>query len=68
MSLIKIATRNSPLALWQAEFVKAELEKHHPELEIELVGFTTRGDILLDSPLSKVGGKGLFVKNSHAQQ
>jgi len=60
--LIRIATRNSPLALWQAEFVKSELQKHHPDLEVELIGFTTRGDVLLDSPLSKVGGKGLFVK------
>jgi len=60
--LLRIATRNSPLALWQAEFVKAELEKHHSDLQVELIGFTTRGDVLLDSPLSKVGGKGLFVK------
>lgn len=62
MSLIRIATRNSPLALWQAEFVKAELERYHPGIEVELIGFTTKGDQLLDSPLSKVGGKGLFVK------
>jgi len=59
---IRIATRNSPLALWQAEFVKAELIKLHPGIHVELIGFKTRGDILLDSPLSKVGGKGLFVK------
>lgn len=59
---LRIATRNSPLALWQAEFVKAELEKLYSDLEVELIGFTTRGDVLLDSPLSKVGGKGLFVK------
>ena len=62
MSIVRIATRNSPLALWQAEFVKAELLKFHPEVEVELIGFTTKGDKLLDSPLSKVGGKGLFVK------
>lgn len=62
MPLVRIATRNSPLALWQAEFVKAELEKYHSDVQVELIGFTTRGDVLLDSPLSKVGGKGLFVK------
>ncbi|MFW1678073.1 hydroxymethylbilane synthase [Pontibacter sp. JAM-7] len=59
---LRIATRQSPLALWQAEFVKAELEKHHPELTVELLGMTSRGDKLLDAPLAKVGGKGLFVK------
>ena len=62
MPVVRIATRNSPLALWQAEFVKSELETHHPDVQVELIGFTTRGDKLLDSPLSKVGGKGLFVK------
>lgn len=62
MSPLRIATRNSPLALWQAEFVKSELQRFHPELDVELVGFTTRGDKLLDSPLAKIGGKGLFVK------
>ncbi|MCG8670570.1 MAG: hydroxymethylbilane synthase [Pseudomonadales bacterium] len=60
--VIRIATRKSPLALWQAEFVKAELEKHHPGLQVELLGMTTRGDKILDTPLAKVGGKGLFVK------
>lgn len=59
---LKIATRKSALALWQAEFVKAELEKFHPGLTVELVPMVTKGDIILDSPLSKVGGKGLFVK------
>ncbi|MCL4159415.1 UNVERIFIED_CONTAM: hypothetical protein GTU68_053703, partial [Idotea baltica] len=59
---LRIATRNSPLALWQAEFVKSALQHHHTDLQIELIGFTTRGDVLLDSPLAKVGGKGLFVK------
>lgn len=62
LKTLKIATRNSPLALWQAGFVKAELEKYHTDLAVELIGFTTRGDVLLDSPLSRVGGKGLFVK------
>jgi len=60
--IVKIATRKSPLALWQAEFVKAELLKHHPDLQIELVKMMTQGDKILDTPLAKVGGKGLFVK------
>ncbi|MFO1367560.1 MAG: hydroxymethylbilane synthase [Marinagarivorans sp.] len=61
-SLLRIATRQSALALWQAEYVKAELQRHHPQLCIELVPMTSRGDVLLDVPLAKVGGKGLFVK------
>ncbi|WP_444996497.1 hydroxymethylbilane synthase [Aliikangiella sp. IMCC44359] len=60
--MIRIATRKSPLALWQAEFVKAELERFHPELEVELVPMSTKGDKILDTPLAKIGGKGLFVK------
>ncbi len=60
--LIRIATRKSPLALWQAEFVKAELLRAHPELQVELLCMSTRGDKILDSPLAKIGGKGLFVK------
>jgi hydroxymethylbilane synthase len=59
---IRIATRKSPLALWQAEYVRAGLEQLHPGLAVELVTFTTRGDRILDTPLAKVGGKGLFVK------
>ena len=59
---LKIATRKSPLALWQAEHVKARLEAHHPSLNIELVKMTTQGDQILHSPLSKIGGKGLFIK------
>ncbi|MGB0450444.1 MAG: hydroxymethylbilane synthase [Porticoccaceae bacterium] len=59
---IRIATRKSPLALWQAEFVKARLQAHNAELDVQLVAMTTRGDVLLDTPLAKVGGKGLFVK------
>ena len=59
---VRIATRKSPLALWQAEHVAAELQRHHPGLAVELVTMTTRGDKILDSPLAKVGGKGLFVK------
>lgn len=62
MQIIRIATRKSALALWQAEFVKAELLKHHPELSVELVPMSTQGDKILDTPLAKIGGKGLFVK------
>ncbi|GAB6263472.1 hydroxymethylbilane synthase [Photobacterium sp. CCB-ST2H9] len=59
---IRIATRKSPLALWQAEYVKAALEQAHPGITVELVPMVTKGDIILDTPLAKVGGKGLFVK------
>ncbi|MGF1715206.1 hydroxymethylbilane synthase [Photobacterium chitinilyticum] len=59
---IRIATRKSPLAMWQAEFVKDALEQAHPGLIVELVPMVTKGDIILDTPLAKVGGKGLFVK------
>ena len=62
MDLIRIATRESPLALWQAEYVKAELLLAHSGLRVELVPMTTRGDQILDSPLSRIGGKGLFIK------
>lgn len=61
-SLLRIATRKSPLALWQAEFVRAELQRLHAGLQVELVTFTTQGDKILDTPLAKIGGKGLFVK------
>ncbi|MBT3504938.1 MAG: hydroxymethylbilane synthase [Piscirickettsiaceae bacterium] len=60
--IIKIATRKSPLAMWQAEFVRDRLLELHPDLEIELVKMTTQGDKILDTPLAKIGGKGLFVK------
>ena len=59
---LRIATRKSALALWQAEHVRTGLQLHHPGLQVELVAMTTRGDQILDSPLAKVGGKGLFVK------
>ncbi|MUL09087.1 hydroxymethylbilane synthase [Aliivibrio fischeri] len=59
---VRIATRKSPLALWQAHFVKDALQAAHPGLEVELVTMVTKGDIILDTPLAKVGGKGLFVK------
>jgi hydroxymethylbilane synthase len=61
-SILRIATRKSPLALWQAEYVKSQLELHHPQLQVELLPLTSRGDKILDVPLAKVGGKGLFVK------
>ncbi|RLA45626.1 MAG: hydroxymethylbilane synthase [Gammaproteobacteria bacterium] len=59
---LTIATRESPLALWQARFVQSALMRAHPDLEVRLLGITSRGDQLLDVPLAKVGGKGLFVK------
>ena len=62
MNKIVIATRESQLALWQAEHVKARLIALHPGLQVELLGMTTQGDQILDSPLSPIGGKGLFVK------
>jgi hydroxymethylbilane synthase len=61
-NIIRIATRKSPLALWQAEEVKRQLLHFHPDLEVELLGMMTKGDIILDTPLAKIGGKGLFVK------
>lgn len=60
--LLRIATRTSPLAMWQAEHVASRLQALHPDLHVEMVGMVTRGDKILDSPLSKIGGKGLFVK------
>lgn len=60
--LLRIATRGSQLALWQAEYVKARLEAAHENLQVELNIMKTRGDKILDVPLAKVGGKGLFVK------
>jgi len=62
MKTIRIATRESRLALWQAEHVKARLEALHAGLRVELVPMTTKGDQLLDATLAKAGGKGLFVK------
>lgn len=59
---IRIATRQSPLALWQAEHVSTRLRQAFPNIDTELVTMVTRGDKILDAPLSKVGGKGLFVK------
>lgn len=60
--ILRIATRQSPLALWQAHYVQQRLMACHPGLRVELVPMVTRGDVILDTPLAKVGGKGLFVK------
>jgi len=59
---LRIGTRASQLALWQANWVRSELERRYPELEVTLVKIKTQGDKILDVPLAKVGGKGLFVK------
>ncbi|GAB5451013.1 MAG: hydroxymethylbilane synthase [Halioglobus sp.] len=59
---LTIATRESALALWQADYVRAALQAAHPGLQVALLGMTSRGDRILDVPLAKVGGKGLFVK------
>ncbi len=60
--IFRIATRQSPLALWQAQYVQQRLMAAHPGLQVELVPMVTKGDVILDTPLAKVGGKGLFVK------
>lgn len=59
---IKIGSRGSPLALWQANWIKAQLETDNPEIPVEIVIIKTSGDIIQDVPLAKIGGKGLFVK------
>ncbi|MBD3670132.1 MAG: hydroxymethylbilane synthase, partial [Gammaproteobacteria bacterium] len=59
---VRIATRRSPLAMWQAEYVRDRLLELNPGLEVEFVKMVTQGDKILDTPLAKVGGKGLFVK------
>lgn len=66
MKTLKIATRQSPLALWQAEHIKQRLEELHAGVSVELVTFVTQGDKILDTPLAKIGGKGLFVKELEA--
>ena len=62
MKKIKIATRRSPLAIWQAEYVKKELIRNHSDIEIQIVRIQTEGDRFLDAPLFDIGGKGLFIK------
>ena len=59
---LKIATRQSPLALWQANYIKDRLLDLYPALQVELLPLVTKGDVILDTPLAKIGGKGLFVK------
>lgn len=59
---LRIATRKSMLAMWQAEHIKARLDQLHDNLTVELLPMSTRGDVILDTPLAKIGGKGLFVK------
>ena len=61
-NIVRIATRQSPLALWQAHYVRDKLITYYPHLTVELVPMVTKGDVILDTPLAKVGGKGLFVK------
>ncbi len=61
-NLIRIASRESPLAMAQTEWVAAELKKFHPGLAVDIIGMTTKGDQILDKPLSQIGGKGLFIK------
>jgi hydroxymethylbilane synthase len=62
MTTLRIATRKSPLALWQSEHVAARLRRLHPGLEVLLVPMSTRGDEVLDRSLAAIGGKGLFLK------
>ena len=62
MKEIKIATRKSVLALWQSEYIKAKILERYPNLVVDLVGMKTKGDVILDTPLAKIGGKGLFTK------
>ena len=57
-----IASRESMLAMWQAEYIKGRLKALYPDCEVEILGMTTRGDQILDRTLSKIGGKGLFIK------
>lgn len=59
---LRIASRESALALWQSNYIKSQLEALYPDLTVEVVGMTTKGDQILDVPLAKIGGKGLFVK------
>ena len=62
MKEIKIATRKSILALWQSEHIKARIEAQHKDMKVVLEGMKTKGDVILDTPLAKIGGKGLFTK------
>jgi len=64
---VRIATRKSPLAMWQAEHVAEALRTAHPGINVEIHGMSTQGDKILDTPLAKIGGKGLFVKELEAR-
>ena len=63
---LRIATRESRLALWQARWVQSRLRERYPEADLDLVGLTTQGDRILDRPLAEIGGKGLFIKELEA--
>lgn len=60
--ILRIATRKSPLAIWQAQYISSSLKSLYPDIQIELVKMSTKGDKIINSPLSKIGGKGLFIK------
>uniref|UniRef100_UPI002630C727 hydroxymethylbilane synthase n=1 Tax=uncultured Campylobacter sp. TaxID=218934 RepID=UPI002630C727 len=62
MEKLKIATRKSVLAMWQSEHIRDKILSRYPELAVELTGMKTKGDVILDTPLAKIGGKGLFTK------
>lgn len=62
MKKLTIATRKSILAMWQSQHIKDKIKNKHKELEVELIGMKTKGDVILDTPLAKIGGKGLFTK------
>ena len=67
MNKIRIGTRSSKLAMWQANFIASQLRKQYPSINVELVNVTTKGDKILEAPLSKIGGKGLFTKELEVQ-
>ena len=67
MEYVRIGTRSSKLALWQTNFIAGEIQREYPHLKIEIVHIKTTGDKILDSPLSKIGGKGLFTKELEFQ-
>ena len=62
MKKIRIASRESPLAIWQSNFIAQKIKEHNPNIETEVICFKTQGDIILDQPLASIGGKGLFIK------
>ena len=61
-----IASRESALAMWQAQHIQAQLQQLYPQCDVSILGMTTQGDQILDKTLSKIGGKGLFVKELEA--